>query len=350
MILSLDSVIKYCGQNPKLLILVISLFGLIFVNGISDAPNSIATAITTRALKLQYANFAAAIFNFLGVFTITMIHSSVAKTMFHIVDFTTNPRFGLIALLASIITTLIWIILGIYYGVPVSSSHSLILSLTGGSFALYGSYFSYNKLAMMKIIFGLLASTILAVILGRFVIFILQMKFKDSYYSYVKDHFKQGQVISSFAMCFMHGAQSGQKFMGIFMLALSLSLNNSQTQAVFFPSWLMITVAIVLGIGSSLGSKRIIKSIGLEIMPLRTYEGFASDITAIILLLISTILGSPVSTTYTKTSAIIGVGLRKGKKGINWRTISKMGLVWLITFPLCFVLGYVLSLIFYQLF
>ena len=151
-------------------------------------------------------------------------------------------------------------------------------------------------------------------------------------------------------MAFMHGAQDGQKFMAIFLLGAAFA-NGDHTASTFaVPLWLMILCSLVMGVGTSIGGMRIIKSVGMDMVKLEKYQGFSADLAASTSLLLCSVLGLPVSTTHAKTTAIMGVGAVKSIKAINLSVVKEMVLTWVLTFPGCGLVGYIMTKIFMAIF
>jgi PiT family inorganic phosphate transporter len=158
--------------------------------------------------------------------------------------------------------------------------------------------------------------------------------------------FKKAQIFGGAFMAFMHGAQDGQKFMGIFLLGIFLSRGETGASGFSIPIWLMAICSIVMGLGTSIGGYRIIKSVGMDMVKLKTYQGFAADVAAAGCLLLSSATGVPVSTTHTKTTAIMGVGASKRLSAVNWAVVRDMVLAWILTFPGCGLLGFLMVKLF----
>jgi PiT family inorganic phosphate transporter len=151
-------------------------------------------------------------------------------------------------------------------------------------------------------------------------------------------------------MAFMHGAQDGQKFMGVFLLGIFLVNGQGNVTNFTVPLWLMILCSAVMGLGTSIGGYRIIKSVGMDMVRLETYQGFSADLAAAACLLFSSITGIPVSTTHTKTTAIMGVGAAKRLSAVNWSVVKDMVLTWVLTFPGCGLMGYVIAVVLMKIF
>jgi PiT family inorganic phosphate transporter len=148
----------------------------------------------------------------------------------------------------------------------------------------------------------------------------------------------------------MHGAQDGQKFMGVFMLGIFLA--NGQTSVTNFtiPIWLMVLCSLIMALGTSIGGYRIIKTVGMGMVKLDKYQGFAADLAGAMCLLVSSILGLPVSTTHTKTTAIMGVGASRRLSSVNWGVVKEMVVAWILTFPGCGIVGYLMAYLFMKIF
>ena len=151
-------------------------------------------------------------------------------------------------------------------------------------------------------------------------------------------------------MAFMHGAQDGQKFMGVFLLGISLANGVSGVNNFSIPLWLMILCSLLMTLGTSIGGYKIIKTVGMKMAKLEAYQGAAADISSAGCLLLSSVLGVPVSTTHTKTTAIMGVGASKRLSNVNWGVVKEMVLAWVLTFPGCGILGYLATQIFMRIF
>ena len=162
--------------------------------------------------------------------------------------------------------------------------------------------------------------------------------------------FQYAQIGGAAAMAFMHGAQDGQKFMGVLLLGVCLINGNENTSGVALPVWMMLLCSAVMGIGTSIGGKKIIKSVGMDMVKLEKYQGFSADMAGAFCLLLSSVFGIPVSTTHTKTTAIMGVGAVKRLSAINFKVVQDMVLTWVLTFPGCGFIGFLMAKIFLAVF
>ena len=331
-------------NNPALLITVILTIGVILVNGWTDAPNAIATCISTRAMEPKKAIVMAAIFNFLGVFVMTMINKSVAMTISNMVDFGTDIQASSIALSGALASIVIWATAAWYFGIPTSESHALIAGLTGAAVAYYNSFQGVNGDEWIKVIFGLVLSTVGGFALGWGITKLIEALFKNTDRRKTNKVFKNAQIGGAAAMAFMHGAQDGQKFIGAFLIGMALAKGQNVTGAMVIPIWLMLFCSVIMALGTSIGGYRIIKAVGMDMVKLETYQGFSADVAAALALLVASLWnGLPVSTTHTKTTAIMGVGASKRISAVHWGVVGEMVLAWVLTFPGCGLLGYVLT-------
>ena len=155
--------------------------------------------------------------------------------------------------------------------------------------------------------------------------------------------FRKSQVGTAGLMAFMHGAQDGQKFMGVFMLGAMLATGTTMTGTISIPTWLIIVSSLTMAFGVSIGGYKIIKTVGLKMVKLEPYEGTCADLAGAICLFISSVFGIPVSTTHTKTTSIMGVGASKRLSNVNWNIVKQMILSWILVFPGCGLIGFVIT-------
>ena len=336
--------------NPLLVLSVVLTLGVILVNGWTDAPNAIATCVVTRCMSARAAILMAAVFNFLGVFVMTMINATVAETITKMVDFGSNSHEAIVALSGALFAIVVWATLAWCFGIPTSESHALIAGLTGGAIALHGGLSGVNGSEWIKVVYGLAISVVLGFVLGFAVCRLVVLLFRRVPRSMTERIFRGAQIFGAACMSFMHGAQDGQKFMGVILLSLFMINGQGVTSMVTIPVWLMLICSAVMGLGTSIGGKKIIKSVGMDMVKLEKYQGFSADIAASISLLISSVFGVPVSTTHAKTTAIMGVGAAKRLSSVNLSVVGDMALTWILTFPGCGLIGYLMTKLFMWLF
>lgn len=342
--------LKELTANPALLVTALLTLGVVLVNGWTDAPNAIATCVSTRSMEAGKAILMAAVFNFLGVLVMTMINANVAQTIYNMVDFGGDAETSLIALCAALFAIVVWAVAAWAFGIPTSESHALIAGLSGAAIAIQNGLDGINGREWLKVLFGLLLSTALGFLMGYIVVKGVEWLFKNQDRKKSTPFFKNAQIAGAAAMAFMHGAQDGQKFMGVFMLGIFLAGGRADVSEFVIPIWLMLLCSGVMGLGTSIGGYKIIKSVGMGMVKLEKYQGFSADLAGAFCLLLSSLTGVPVSTTHTKTTAIMGVGAAKRLSSVNWGTVNEMVLAWVLTFPGCGLIAFVMVKLFLWIF
>lgn len=352
----MDSILEFWSQmtaNPLLFIAVALTMGVILVNGWTDAPNAIATCVVTRCMPPKAAILMAAVFNFLGVFIMTLINSTVAETITKMVDFGSDPDKAIIALSAALFAIVLWATLAWVFGIPTSESHALIAGLTGSAIALQGSFESVNGNEWVKVVYGIFISVILGFGLGWIVCKVVTKIFYNADRPKTEPFFRGAQIVGAASMAFMHGAQDGQKFMGVVLLCVYMSKGQGLPSDINIAQdylWLMIVCSVVMAAGTAMGGKKIIKSVGMDMVKLEKYQGFSADIAAAISLLFCSVFSLPVSTTHAKTTSIMGVGAVKRVSAINFGVVKEMVLTWVLTFPGCGLVGFLMTKLFMFIF
>ncbi|NSW91934.1 MAG: inorganic phosphate transporter [Firmicutes bacterium] len=319
----------------------------IFVNGWTDAPNAIATVVSTRVLRPRISVVLASIMNFLGVW---LMGTAVANTIGSIIRLSPGNE-ALVTLGAAQLSIVIWSVTAWRFGIPTSESHALIAGLTGAGIASVGIG-QVSGEAWTKVLQGLLISSVIGLMAGFAVAKAVVFLFRNTSRAKSNIFFSYAQVISAAAMAFSHGAQDGQKFMGVLAAALIYSgfTSNTINNGITIPVWVMFLCSIIMSAGTSIGGYRIIKKMGMDMVKLEKYQGFAADAAASICLLISTVFGLPASTTHTKNAAIMGVGLAKRFSSVNWLVVKDMVAAWILTFPICGLIAYMVAKLFLLIF
>jgi PiT family inorganic phosphate transporter len=331
-------------MSTALLVIIVLMLGVILVNGWTDAPNAIATVVSTRAMTPKASILMASIFNFLGLLVMTYISAEVAFTIGNMADFG-NGHEALIALEAAMVAIIVFAIGAWVFGIPTSESHALIAGVTGAAISI-GGISSVNMDAWVKVFYGLGISSVLGFILGYFLSKLVNYLFRNVDRYRTKKIFTGGQIAMGASMAFLHGAQDGQKFIGIFMLSIYLSKGTELPDAFHIPIWIVILCAVVMGIGTSIGGYRIIKAVGMDMVKLEMHQGFTAGLAASVCLLLSSLSGIPVSTTHTKTTAIMGVGAERCLNSVNWVIVKDMVTAWVLTFPVCGLIGFYMAKLF----
>lgn len=349
MYISFSDFLMELTSNGILLITTSLTLAAIMVNGWTDAPNAIATCISTRSISVDSAIFMAAIFNFLGVLLMTMVNARVAQTIYKMVDFGAD-REALIALCASLFAIVTWATLAWWFGIPTSESHALIAGISGAAIALHNSLEGINFSEWIKVLYGLVLSTFFSFVVGWFIAKITAVIFRPINRTKANKFFKNSQIISGGILAFMHGAQDGQKFMGVFLLGIYLSKGQGNIIEFEIPLWMIFICSLIMGLGTAMGGHKIIKSVGMDMCRLEKYQGFSADMAAAFSLFISSLLGIPVSTTHAKTTAIMGVGAAKRISSVNWKIVIEMIITWILTFPGCGIIGFLMAKLFIKVF
>ena len=342
--------IQQVCSNPALAITTLLTLGVIFVNGWTDAPNAIATCVTTRCLRIRPAVIMAPVLNFFGVFIMTQLNASVASTISNMVDFGGDTNAALIALCAALFSIVVYSVGASLLGIPTSESHSLIAGLSGAAIAIQDGIGGINMGEWVKVLYGLAASLLLGFGIGWIVCKLVTLICAGLDRRRANVFFRYAQIVGAAAMSFMHGAQDGQKFIGVLFLGMAFCSGQTGVAGVIIPVWLMILCSTIMGVGTSVGGERIIKSVGQDMVRLEKYQGFSADLSSALCLLVMTVLGIPVSTTHTKTSAIMGVGAVRRLSAINFGVVRDMRLTWVFTFPGCGIISYVMAKLFMLVF
>lgn len=332
--------------SPLCITSVLLTLAVVFVNGLTDAPNAIATSVTSRCMKLRTAVIISAFFNFCGVIISSIYSNAVTDTVINMVSFGTDSHKATIALAAALFAIVLWAVIAWFFGIPTSESHALIAGLTGSALSLNGNLNGINPNEWIKAIYGLFTSCIGGFVAGFIICRIVIIIFRNTNRSKANSFFTKGQIFAAICMSFMHGAQDGQKFIAILLLCLKYAEINIPHS--LFP--IVLICSAFMGSGTLCGGKKIIKSVGMDMVQLEKYQGFSADLAASISLFISTVFGFPVSTTHAKTTAMMGAALAKGKNGLNPQIIKELLYTWIFTFPGCALLGFIITKIFLVIF
>ncbi|MBD7946064.1 MULTISPECIES: inorganic phosphate transporter [Psychrobacillus] len=297
-----------------------------FINGFHDTANAIATSVSTRALKPRVAVLMAAIMNFVGALTFTGVAKTITKD---IVDPFTLQN-GSLIILAALLSAIIWNLVTWYYGIPSSSSHTLIGSIAGAAISAAGfGVLNYN--GFTNILIALVLSPFLALAIGFLMMSLFKVIFKKGSLYGTNKRFRIFQIGTAALQSFTHGTNDAQKAMGI----ITMALIAAQWQATDdIQLWVRIAAATAMGLGTSIGGYKIIKTVGGKIMKIRPINGAAADLSSAMIIFGATTIHLPVSTTHVISSAIMGVGAAQRVKGVKWGVAKKIVLTWIITLPI----------------
>jgi PiT family inorganic phosphate transporter len=310
---------------PVLVGLILVALAFDFLNGLHDAANSIATIVSTRVLKPQYAVAWASFFNFIA-FLFFGLH--VAQTLgTGIIDAAiVDPRVVFGALMGAIV----WNLITWGLGIPSSSSHALVGGLLGAGCVKAGiSAVVWPGVIKTgaAIVLSPLAGFVLAIVL----VFVVSWLFVRSTPYAVDTLFRSLQFVSASLYSLGHGGNDAQKTMGI--IAVLLYSQGQLGGEFHVPFWVVITCQAAMGLGTLVGGWRIVKTMGSKITRLTPVQGFCAETGGAITLFVATWLGIPVSTTHTITGAIVGVGAARKVSAVRWNVASNIVVAWIVTIP-----------------
>ena len=295
-----------------------------FVNGFNDSANSVATVIGTRVLTPLQAVGLSAAANFIGPFLFGVaVSMTIAKGILNPEDVTI---YMIIGGLAGAIT---WSSVCTYFGMPISNSHSLVGGLVGAGIAGVG----FEKLltaGLTKVFTGIVAAPIGGIIFGMLLTALIITVFAKKRPGPVNKYFGRLQIISSTWFAITHGANDGQKTMGIIVLIL---FSTGFMTEIEMPLWVIIAAASAMALGTFFGGYKVIKTLGVKVARLRPYQGFCAETGGGLMLAVFAFLGIPASTTHAITGSIMGAGAARRKMAVRWGIGKRIVYAWLITIP-----------------
>jgi inorganic phosphate transporter, PiT family len=307
-----------------ILIIVLAVFFDI-ANGWHDCANAIATVVSTKVLSPMTAVVLAAGMNILGAF----ISTAVAKTIgTGIVDPTAVTD---VVIISALLSAILWNIITILMGLPVSSSHALFGGIAGAAMA-HGGAGILNTGGIIKILTSLLISPIFGIICGYLFMKLILRLFGQLSPGVISKYFGRLQIISSSFMAFGHGSNDAQKAMGIITMAL---VSGGVIKTMDVPKWVILICALAMGFGTLFGGWKIIKTLGVKMLKLEPIHGFAAETSSAAIIIASSHFGMPVSTTHVVSSAILGVGATKRLSAVRWGIAGKIVMAWVLTLPVC---------------
>lgn len=302
-----------------------------FINGFHDTANAIATSVATKVLTPGQAILLAAVMNVVGALTGTAVAKTVSK------DIVSQDFATLELTAAALISAIVWNLFTWWRGLPSSSSHALIFSLVGAGVAA-GGWGAIIPKGVNKTLTGLLTSPVLGFLVPILLMFLLSwLVLRWMRPRTVTRTFRWAQIGSAAFMAFSHGGNDAQKTMGIMTFALSAYFG---TQFDTVPLWVILSAAAAMGLGTSVGGWRIIKTMGFKVVDLKPVDGFVAETSAALIIETASRLGIPVSTTHTISTSIMGVGTTKGFRKVKWQVAGKIVTAWVFTVPTCIALGW----------
>ena len=316
-------------METMLIILIVLALGFDFLNGIHDSSNIVATMISSRALSPRWALTITAIAEFAGPFIFGV---AVAKTIGD--EIVLPGTISIAALIAALVSAIVWNLLTWFLGLPSSSSHALIGGLIGAAVADSG--WGVIKIAgIEKVLFVLFTSPIIGFVFGFFVTRLIMLAcWKAS--PKVNWIFKKGQIVTAIALALSHGTNDAQKSMGIITLGLVTTGFLTKFEV---PVWVVILCASMIALGTSVGGWKLIRTLGGKFYRIRPIDGFSAQLTSAMVILGASLLGGPVSTTQVVSSAIMGVGSAERINKVRWGVASEIAIAWLLTIPATALVG-----------
>ena len=296
---------------------------VIFVNGWTDAPNAIATAVGSGALTFRRGVALAAACNFAGAAAACLCFPAVAGTIGGLVAFG-GPRSAVCVLNAAMLSIVLWAAAAWRFGLPTSESHALLAGLSGGALALGGGLAQLNGRAWLMALAGLGLSLPAGAAAGRLFRRVLNGRLRRP---------ALGQRWAAALTALLHGVQDGQKFLALLLLTDGLDGAANASR----PALALLTAA-VMALGTALGGKPIVEKVGTELASLSPADGLAADLGAGLVLAVCSALGLPVSTTHAKVAAVCGAG-----RGADRRVMGQMAGAWALTFPVCGAMAFALA-------
>jgi PiT family inorganic phosphate transporter len=308
-----------------------------FLNGLHDAANSIATVVSTRVLRPQYAVIWAAFFNFIA-FLFFGLH--VAQTVG--TGIVAAEVIDAAVIFGALMGAICWNLLTWWLGIPSSSSHALIGGLAGAGMMKAGlTAIVWSGLGVTAA--AIVLSPLLGFLLALLLVLIVSWAFVRSMPSAVDNTFRTLQLVSAAFYSLGHGGNDAQKTMGV--IAVLLYSQGFLGAAFYVPFWVILTCQAAMGLGTLFGGWRIVHTMGSKITRLHPVQGFCAEAGGAITLFLATYLGIPVSTTHTITGAIIGVGAARKVAAVRWNVASNVVFAWIVTLPATALFGSV----FYEL-
>ncbi len=330
---------------PELTILVVTIaLALVYAyaNGMNDAANTVATVISTRVLTPVVEVVMAGKLNTEGALFGLLTGSVVAKTIGKgIIDPDLMTQY---AVMAAILSSIIWVLLATRTGYPVSVSHSLVAGVVGAGVAVAG-FDGLNMSVVVKVLLALAFSPLLGFLGGFLFMLGLYWLLRRRSPSGVNAVGGKLQILTAGFLSFSHGRNDGQNAIGIIALAfvVYLSFRRGESQELDVELWMVLASAAVIGLGTAIGGWRVIRTLGMRVTRLEPINGFAANLTAASIIEAATSIGLPVSTTHTSSSSIMGVGATRRLSAVRWGVTRSIMLAWLVTYPFCLVVGWLLA-------
>ncbi|MBI4282312.1 MAG: inorganic phosphate transporter [Chloroflexi bacterium] len=317
------------------LVVAVIVVALIFdvTNGFNDAANAIATVVSTRVLSPLAATAMAAVLNLAGAVSGTAVAKTVGGG---IVD---KEAVTLVTVLVAVGAAALWVFVATRLGLPISGSHSLISAVAGAAVATAGWEVLIPR-GVVKVLLPMAIAPVVGVVGGFLFMVALYWVFRRWRPSTVNAVFGKLQMLSAAGMAFSHGSNDAQKTMGVIALALFVYQGRSQLTIDW---WVILLAGVSMAIGTYLGGRRVIKTLGMRLVRMQPVNGFCAETSAAAVIETASRFGLPLSTTHVITSTIIGQGATRRFSAVSWGLARRIVGGWIVTFPLCGVLAWTMA-------
>ena len=318
-------------QDIVLWIVVGTALAFDFTNGFHDTANAVATSISTRALSPRLAVGLAAALNFVGAFLSLEVAATIATGIVD-ANLITEP-----IVFAGLVGAIVWNLLTWYWGLPSSSSHALIGGVVGAAFVAQGAAAVYGSGLVDKVIVPALVAPLLAFCAGGLAILVAYRIVGRQRPGPVVRGFRLGQLLSASLLALSHGTNDAQKTMGIIFLALVA--NGSLGADADVPTWVVVSSATAIALGTYAGGWRIIRTMGSRIIKMDPAQGFAAQGVGATVIMAASHVGFPLSTTHVISGAIMGTGAAKRVSAVRWGVAGNIVTAWVLTLPASAAMG-----------
>jgi len=319
-------------HNDVVLVIVIgTALAFDFTNGFHDTANVVATSISTRAMPPRLAIGYAAVLNFAGAFISLAVAATVAQDVVSAGAITPTVVF------AGLIGAISWNLITWYFGLPSSSSHALIGGVVGAAFAAAGSSAVLGDGLLGKVLIPAVIAPILAFIVGAIAIVICYRVVGRLRPGHAGRGYRLGQVVSGGLLALAHGTNDAQKTMGVITLALIANGNLAADASP--PTWVIVTAASAIALGTYSGGWRIIRTMGTRIIKMDPAQGFSASGAGAAVILASSHFGFPLSTTQVISGGVMGAGAGKRLSAVRWGVAGNIMVAWLLTLPAAACIG-----------
>jgi PiT family inorganic phosphate transporter len=319
------------GSDVILWIVVATALAFDFTNGFHDTANAVATSISTRAMTPRLAVALAATLNFVGAFLSLQVAATIASGIVDANLITPEIVF------AGLIGAIAWNLATWYFGLPASSSHALIGGVVGAAFAAQGAKAVYGDGLLEKVVIPALVAPALALVVAGIGILIVYRIVGHQRPGTVTRGFRLGQLVSGSLFSLSHGTNDAQKTMGIIFLALIA--NGTLTSSDDVPTWVVVSSATAIALGTYVGGWRIIRTMGTRIIKMDPAQGFAAQSVGAAVILSASHVGFPLSTTHVISGGIMGAGAAKRLSAVRWGVAGNIATAWVLTLPAAAIVG-----------